>query len=59
MNNSDFVEACEQWRNYNSSNDMLSSVYDGNVWKEFLDVDNKLFVDGQYHYGFILNLDWF
>ena len=45
--------------NYNSSNDMLSSVYDGNVWKESLDVNNKLFVDGQYHYGFILNLDWF
>lgn len=59
LNNSDFVEACGQWRNYNSSNDMLRSVYDGNVWKEFLDSDNKPFFDGQYHYGFILNLDWF
>ena len=38
---------------------MLANVYDGKIWKDFLEYDSRPFLAEPYTYGLILNLDWF
>ena len=33
----DFFEICNEWRNHTPSQNSLSDVYDGNIWKQFTD----------------------
>lgn len=42
-----------------ASNEVLSDITDGNVWKEFQSSDGKLYFDNPNNYGLMLNCDWF
>ena len=56
---SGFVEACEYWRQHSSPDNMLTTVYDGNIWRSFFEYNNRPFLAERYTYGLILNIDWF
>ena len=57
----DFFEKCEQWRSreHQHSPSVLCDVYDGEVWNQFMCVDNVPFLSLPYNYAFSLNVDWF
>ena len=55
----DFEKHCNAWRDRDSG-ELLSDVYDGSVWKDFLTKPNgSPFLSVQNNYAFQLNVDWF
>ncbi len=55
-----FAVSCETTRNlYKETNGMLSDLYNGKIWHEFLRVDDVNFLSAAYTYGLMLNIDWF
>ena len=38
---------------------MIRDVYDGKVWKKFLNVQGSPFLAGPFLYALMLNVDWF
>lgn len=52
-----FLENCEQWRSRqnNIPNRVLRDIYDGMVWKEFMNIDGDAFLESQYNFCFTLN----
>ena len=53
-----FVRNCQLWKS-RPVNHLLSEVYDGQVWKEFLNVAGLPFLAGPYTFGLMMNIDWF
>lgn len=53
-----FFTSCQQWRS-RPANNMLSDLYDGRIWKEFLNVAGSPFLAAPYTFGLMLNVDWF
>lgn len=54
-----FVEKCETWRSRNIASGTLHDIYDGKIWKEFLNPDGVPFLSLPYNFAFTLNVDWF
>ena len=46
------------WRS-RSCTEKYVDVYDGAIWKEFIIVNGRPFLDVLYNLGLILNVDWF
>ena len=53
------MDQCEHWRSRNISENNFADVYDGRVWKEFMNYDGKPFLSRPYNLGSMLNCDWF
>ena len=56
-----FLQNCEQWRQRKINTELLGDIYDGKVWKEFLDFTGRLLFENKnlYSFAFSLNIDWF
>lgn len=54
-----FVEICENWRTRNIANDMITDIYDGKVWKDFLNPNGVPFLSLPFNFALTLNIDWF
>ena len=55
-----FPAKLEQWRNREQcQDDILSDVYDGDIWKTFQWKDGSVFFQHERHYGLMMNIDWF
>ena len=54
-----FEESCELWQKRSTQNGYASDIYDGKIWREFLDSSGNCFFDTPGNYGVILNVDWF
>lgn len=54
-----FASQCELWRKRVSVHDKYSDIYDGQVWKDFLDYNETPFLSVPYNFAFTLNVDWF
>ena len=60
LNRPNMLDYCEQWRKIESQDNVLSDVYDGNVWKHFqYDSDGLPFLAAPNNYLLMLNCDWF
>ena len=53
------LKKCDDWKSRCTSEGVFSDVYDGNIWKDFLIVNNSPFLLGEYTYGLMLNVDWY
>ena len=53
-----FYQQCEQWRN-EMPQDLLCDVYDGKIWKSFLNYKGQSFLAEKNSIAFMLNIDWF
>ncbi len=53
-----FVSNCQLWKSQ-PLNQQLSEIYDGQVWKEFLNVAGSPFLAAPYTFGLMMNIDWF
>lgn len=51
-----YEKLCEKWQDRDFSSDIMTDVYDGRVWKEFLETG---YLTEPRNYGLMLNLDWF
>ena len=54
-----FIEKCELWKQRTVSDGVYSDVYDGQVWKDFLNYDGVPFLSAPFNFGLHLNVDWF
>ena len=59
VNKPGFDDLCARWRMRTTSENLLSDVYDGNVWTEFQQYEGKPFLSQPYTFGLMLNIDWF
>ena len=53
-----FIEKCELWRRRHREG-VYTDVYDGRVWKDFLEYQGKPFRSLPFNFGLHLNVDWF
>lgn len=53
-----FITKCESWRFRNTSN-VLRDVYDGQIWKDFMNYNGQPFLALPYNFMLSLNVDWF
>ena len=54
-----FFTKCEIWRERSTVDGEYNDVYDGNIWREFLDYKGKPFLSLPFNFAFSLNVDWF
>ena len=54
-----FQSHCELWRDRCTTSNKLHDVYDGQVWKDFLEYEGKSFLSTPFNYALCLNVDWF
>ena len=54
-----FLELCEEWRGVSRPEGILTDVYDGKLWKEWMDFDNVPFLKVPGNLILMHNLDWF
>lgn len=59
LNSPNFLNNCELWRQRKPGTDMLSDIYDGKVWQDFLTVNGHGFLSEPNNYALMLNLDFF
>ncbi len=55
----DFLHKCELWRSEERDPDVFTDVYDGEMWKEFLQPDGVPFLSVPNNFALQLNVDWF
>ena len=55
----DFTLKCAHWKSRISSDGSLEDVYDGRVWKQFLQYHDRPFLTEENSYAFMINIDWF
>lgn len=54
-----FLSSCEKWRTRNVSENCFEDIYDGRIWKDFLDYDGEPFLSAPFNFALSLNVDWF
>ncbi len=55
-----FYRYCELWRqDFVQDSSLLSDVYDGRLWKDFLQFEGRSFLEAKNSVAFMLNIDWF
>ncbi|GET56027.1 hypothetical protein GLOIN_2v1883106 [Rhizophagus irregularis DAOM 181602=DAOM 197198] len=61
----EFEKSLQHWANRSNSDNILSDIYDGRIWKEFKDTNNDDSLNffrnevADSHLGLMLNVDWF
>ena len=59
INRSGFEKKCEEWRQRQPHDNILTEVYDGQIWKDFCDKEKHDFLNHENNYALMLNVDWF
>ena len=54
-----FIPKCEEWRNRTVKDNIYEDVFDGQMWKDFLNPNGIPFLSLTYNYALCLNVDWF
>ena len=60
LSRQDFVSSCSLWKSQQTTDsDDILYIYSGRIWKEFKQFNGVPFLDAEYSFAFILNIDWF
>jgi len=59
LGRNDLMEQCEKWRMRTIPNGTLADIYDGRIWKKFMNIEGRPFLSHPYNLGLMLNCDWF
>ena len=54
-----FIDRCEAWRNRTAQEGVLGDVFDGQVWKDFMNPEGVPFLSMPYNFALTVNVDWF
>lgn len=55
----EFINSCTLWKTRDESTGTLRDIYDGRVWKKFLNYDDTPFLNDDNSFAFMINVDWF
>ena len=55
----DFFTKCEEWHSLQQDPNIMSDVFDGRIWQQFMFVDGVPFLALPFNFAFSLNVDWF
>lgn len=55
----DFFKQCELWRTRCVADNRYEDIFDGQIWKEFLNPEGTPFLSMPYNFAVCLNVDWF
>ena len=55
----DFIPKCEAWRKRLRVDGLLSDIYDGRVWSDFMNPGGVPFLSVPYNLALSINVDWF
>ena len=58
MSRPNFVTQCGIWKELQRQPDVLTDIYDGELWERFRKYGSKLLLDVPQNLGFMLNVDW-
>jgi len=47
---------CEQWREHEVADDIIADVYDGSIWKDFLNYKGTDYVNAPRNLAFAINV---
>ena len=50
---------CEQWREHEVGDDLIADVYEGSIWKDFLNYKGKDYLNTHRNLAFAIKVDWF
>ena len=53
------LQKLDAWKERSVPDGMLTDIYDGKIWKEFVTINDEPFLSGETTYGLMLNVDWF
>ena len=53
------LDLLNHWKSRSIPNGVMADIYDGAVWKSFLTVNEKDFLQSRYGIGLLLSVDWF
>ena len=53
------LKKCDHWKTRHTSEGVFSDIYDGNISKDILFVNNSPFLLGENTIGLMLNVDWY
>jgi len=59
LGRNNFLDKCELWRKREVPPGFLSDIYDGTVWKSFMNYNGRPFLSEPYNLDLMLNCDWF
>lgn len=59
MQSEEFRKNCVKWQTERPTDGMMHDVYDGAVWRNFVNSDGQLFFTDAYNFGLLLNIDWY
>ena len=54
-----FLEKCELWRTREVTPGLLSDIYDGAIWHDFMNYKGRPYLSEPHHLALMLNCDWF
>ena len=54
-----FIVGCEKWCLNISTMDDMTDVYDGKIWRDFQQFNDKPFLSEPLAFGLMMNVDWF
>ena len=52
-------EMCEQWREHQVDEKIVTDVYGGSIWRDFLKFKENDFLNAPRNHAFAINVDWF
>ena len=55
----EYLEQCELWQTRDIPDGLLCDIYDGVIWKSFINYKGRPFFSEPHHLGLMLNCDWF
>ena len=59
VHNEIFMKHCTHWMSRNISDDTISDVYDGRIWKRFSQYYQHFSLEEDNSFAFMINIDWF
>jgi len=55
-----FLDKCDEWKYRNINDESMGDVFEGRIWKNFVDAEGKKFFSSLAHnFGVMMNVDWF
>ena len=59
VNQPKILDIFSHWKHRAIPAGVMADIYDGEVWKSFLNIDGEEFLNNRYTIGLALNVDWF
>ena len=53
------LDILNMWKDRIIPAGVMADIYDGSVWKSFVNINGRNFLSRRYTFGLLINVDWF